>query len=91
MKDNFINCLTPFCAAALLLAGCVTQPTLAPVGEFPLPSAAPEGLSGIAWTGNDELSELAATDGFVFVFEGPLANLGEMSLPAVLFEISTLF
>ena len=53
MKDLLVNRLTPFCAAILLLAGCVTQPTLTPVGEFPLPSAAPEGLSGIAWTGND--------------------------------------
>ena len=40
-------------ALMLLLAGCVTQPTLTPVGEFPLPPSAPEGLSGIAWTGND--------------------------------------
>lgn len=31
---------------------------------------------------NDELSELSVTDGFVFVIEGPLADLGEMSPPA---------
>lgn len=31
---------------------------------------------------NDELSELSVTDGFVFVLEGPLADLGEMSPPA---------
>ena len=36
-------------AFALLLAGCAThRPTLTPVGEFPLPHDAPEGLSGIA-------------------------------------------
>lgn len=31
---------------------------------------------------NDELAELSVTDGFVFVLEGPLADLGEMSPPA---------
>jgi hypothetical protein len=37
-------------AATLLLAGCsvLPPPALTPVGEHPLPSAAPEGLSGIA-------------------------------------------
>lgn len=42
------------------------------------------GTEASPWTlvDNDELSELSATDGFVFVLEGPLADLGEMSLPA---------
>ncbi len=31
---------------------------------------------------NDELAGLSGTDGFIFVLEGPLADLGEMSLPA---------
>ena len=38
----------------MLLAGCATRcPTLKPVGEFSLPSSAPEGLSGITWLGDD--------------------------------------
>ena len=41
-------------AAALFLAGCAsTPPTLGPVGEYALPATAPEGLSGIAWLGDD--------------------------------------
>lgn len=31
---------------------------------------------------NDELAGLSGADGFVFVLEGPVADLGEMSLPA---------
>jgi hypothetical protein len=38
----------------LLAPGCATRcPTLTPVGEFSLPSSAPEGLSGITWLGDD--------------------------------------
>jgi hypothetical protein len=52
MKDILINRLTTF-YAAMLLAGCVTQPTLTPVGEYSLPEDAPEGLSGIARVNSD--------------------------------------
>ena len=31
---------------------------------------------------NDELAGLSVSDGFVFVLEGPVADLGEMSLPS---------
>ena len=54
MKGNLVIRLTQFCAATLLLAGCASRfPTLAPVGEYPLPDDAPEGLSGITWLGDD--------------------------------------
>ena len=49
----YLRRILPATVLMLLLAGCVTQPTLTPIGEFPLPHDAPEGLSGIAWTGND--------------------------------------
>lgn len=43
---------------ALALCGCAVErpadrPALEPVGEFQLPQDAPEGLSGIAWLGDD--------------------------------------
>ena len=42
------------------------------------------GTAESPWTlvDNDELAGLSGTDGFVFVLEGPLADLGEMSPPA---------
>ena len=53
-KPFTTNC-SLFCAAALLLAGCVADSrlTLTPAGEYPLPQSAPEGLSGIACVNGD--------------------------------------
>ena len=47
--------ILPAAVLALLLAGCaIRAPRLSPVGEFSLPQDAPEGLSGIAWCGDDD-------------------------------------
>ncbi len=62
MKDHLINRITTFCVSMFLLAGCVTQPTLTPIGEFSLKQDAPEGLSGITWLG-DERYALAEDSG----------------------------
>ena len=47
--------ILPAALLAILLAGCASfkSPSLSPVGEFALAADAPEGLSGIAWMGND--------------------------------------